>query len=1590
MFDLAKVVSNLTPAKINEKVTQAKKIATNVGTYFKNEGEKQAILDKYKGKGIQFVSAQDQEKLKALGVKPKTPENKPIYSGTTFSAPTGKEFKSETAEAVPSMAPLIKAGLDVANPFLKKKIEVKDVFQSIDKGKKVLGEVSQKLADESAKEKSAVDLYKQTFLEKVNKSPENMFTPKYGGWDGIMQLDIDAKNDFRALPEAEKQKFYKEAADQELKAFEESQKQKKEQFANEYAKFQEQLADPGGVRSNVFFPDSVIRKYAATPEEERENIIKEALVDIPTGGVRGFLDGMSFGIIGQFAPKSIERQDVFFKENKDLQNFNKGFEQVVNVVGQFVGGVPTYGAVAGKVGQALNKIPKVGTFLAKHPVFTSYVVQNLGEEMVEGSVRKATGQQYGVADFGLGMLMGAGMEGVGRLVSKNPLFKAIKPKEVVAKFEDGLSRAEAQKGTTLTNNEVKEVLFNTQLTPNLYGRDLFAEARLTHKTMRDANFMGRGRMTELKSGIQGAPTVKPELVEPELPKLPELKGGKEGMEGIDFPSKLPESSSGINVDEYVKANVAAKNKALEGKSKNLGSELVKEFKRKLIDSNAPIEDAIREAQKKYGFEVLPKNDVSYQIDRVLRAPTLAGQFMEDNGLAKVIKDVPDIDKLDQYLIAKHAATVEKAGIKTGRDLVKDQALIKALAVEYEPYAKVVTGYSQKILDYAVDTGLVSKKMADELKAKYPDYVPLNRVFSEDEKALMKPRGNGGSGVATLSKQTVVQKLKGSEREIESPIESLLGKTNDLFVQGEKNKAASIIGSWSKLPGLRDEIIPLRTEEQVSKKISLFEALKESKPLKSKLTQLVKTQGAWVKQLESEINTLNKEGLEAYLKRKPQPELIQPKSQLEIKRTMKEGTVVTDTGDKFKRPYLDKVELGIKGIELTKKQVKQIVNNFVNLEPEKIAAIKKKIGVRNDKLNLAIERLENLKDRLDELNDLRKTQFDETRALKDAETKGKSTISFLKNGIKEVYEVPKEIAEAAKGLDIETLNLVEKIVLRAPVRLFKLGTTALRPAFIGANLIKDQLTAFINSKNSLRTSILNPTNFTQSLFAAVKHDDLYKELVRMGGGGTSFDIGREQVKESVGRIRANKNIVSKIAYTVKHPSELLRTIENVVGRSEEVTRIQQYKGTLDSLIKQGRSLEDAKILAAKAAMENTANFFRSGQWGRIINTVAYLNSGIQGSRAFVRSAKRDLVGTGIKLTTTLFLPMATITAWALSDPQRKAAYEDIPDHEKENNFIIIPPNPVKDPVTGNWNVIKMPLPSGVGSFASPIRRVMEQAHGLDPIKFTEITNSLINGVSPVQLTDENGINITKIPATLIPQFLKPAIEVSTNKDFFTEAPIIPSSLEGLPPELQARENTSGSARAIGKVLNMSPLQVEKFVSGYGGGLSRELMNTVDKGLAAGGLIPPEQASGPDPFSAVGSKFTSARGGQELSNLYEAKDKANSEAKAKNFILKQDIDKFVKNKDKEGLKNYLETLDKDKFNYAKKYLTEKSTKKDDKLAEAKSELNAHEAIKYYGEDIDSALKSKDKQKILEMVTSLDSKTAQKGLLLYIAKRKQELGY
>jgi len=769
------------------------------------------------------------------------------------------------------------------------------------------------------------------------------------------------------------------------------------------------------------------------------------------------------------------------------------------------------------------------------------------------------------------------------------------------------------------------------------------------------------------------------------------------------------SSTADYLAELKKTRMLAEKGAKPGLGQQI-FDLVRDFKRKQIDSVSPIEDALHTAAKKGKYEILPSKDFSLQVDRVLRADNLAGQFLKDHGLVDVVKKVDDLDALDEYLIAKQAVRVKEFGIETGRNLKHDAQLIKDLAPQYEETAQQVTKYSQTLLDYVTDSGLISPKLAAHLKKKYPDYVPLNRIMDEIDNTVQ----GTSKAVASLSKQTVVQKLKGSDRVIQSPVKSLFEKTVDAVTQGEKNRAAQMLASYIDLPG----------------------------------------------------NPLG----------------------------------------------------------------------------------------------------------------LRKLGSGELAG-------GKNTISVLRNGVKEVYETADPmIADAAKNLGRQHLGFLGQL-FAVPVRAVKLTATGLNLPFVASNLSKDQMGAFIMSNRAASTSLLNPGNFMRAFWSALKHDDLYDEVVRNAAGGTSFDLMRNNVAPAIDKIRASRTAGGNIAYHVTHPGELLRAMEDIVGRSEELTRIQQFRGTKQALLKEGRTASDASLLAAKAARDNTVNFARFGDWGRVTNLIIpYLNAGVQGARLTVRNFAQRPVQTTAKTVVGVMTPLAGITYWNLSDPKRRQVYNDIQEFEKENNFIIVPDNPTKDE-KGRWNVIKIPLAQGLTGIASVQRRMIEASQGMDEVKFNEVAGQVIKTLTSIDVSDK-----WKVASTVTPQAFKPYLESTTNTNFFTGRPIVGRDLEGLPPEEQYyvgtkdKPGTSGTAIKVGQAMGVSPRHVENFIRTSFSGVGQQVLNTSDRILAGTGQISPNQIGGQDTADAISARFNKARGGAEADRIYKAGDEMDAEKKRRNRDIK----------------------------------------------------------------------------------------------------------
>ena len=759
---------------------------------------------------------------------------------------------------------------------------------------------------------------------------------------------------------------------------------------------------------------------------------------------------------------------------------------------------------------------------------------------------------------------------------------------------------------------------------------------------------------------------------------------------------IPKKPTGeVDVDTYVKQQTKLRESARGDKTiRTKTAEFLQNLENKMIDFTSPIQRRVNAAKKSDPLAMSTKDDIANNIDRVFNTPSITNAFIKEKGFAKAVQsiDEADLDAFDQYLTAKHAIDLDAKGIKTGRNVEADSALVAQLGPKFDNAAKEIQKFNEERLEYMVESGLISRELKDSLMEKHPNYVPFQRVFSEDE--LASRTEFSSSGVASLSKQSVVNKIVGSEREIESPLESLLELTEKAVRQGEKNKAALTLTSYADLPN---------------------------------------------------------------------------------------------------NPF------GLRKISKT------------------------------------------------------------TDAAPD-----KDTISVLRNGKKEIWEVDADVAKAAKALDVERMNILGKI-LAAPLRLARLGITGVNVPFVAANVVRDQMGAFIMSDKGLRSSIANPRIWLAGLGEAIGHGKLYDEMLSEGALMTSFDVVRDSVKPTLKGIMADKSRLSKAKYIAKNPSQWFRAVENAIGRSEEVTRMQQYLGNKQAALAEGATEAQARVIAARAARENSTNFARRGEWGTVMNnTILYLNAGIQGSRLLVRNLKNKPVKTSAKIATTLMLPAATITYWNLSDPKRKEAYEDIRDYEKKNNFIIVPPDPVKDE-DGRWNVIKIPLPPGVGQFTNFVRRPIEESQGLDEVQFAEAASNLLRTVSPTDLSNPM--------SSLTPQILKPSAQAYSNKNYFTGYPIVPKSMQDLPPEQQVKDTTSGTATDIANALGVSPIKTEQFINDTLGGIGPQILNAADR------ITGQEVVGGRSIPEGVLRRFTSAAGNkleaEQLDEIYSLRTEARGE-------------------------------------------------------------------------------------------------------------------
>jgi len=435
----------------------------------------------------------------------------------------------------------------------------------------------------------------------------------------------------------------------------------------------------------------------------------------------------------------------------------------------------------------------------------------------------------------------------------------------------------------------------------------------------------------------------------------------------------------------------------------------------------------------------------------------------------------------------------------------------------------------------------------------------------------------------------------------------------------------------------------------------------------------------------------------------------------------------------------------------------------------------------------------------------------------AKTGNTDTIGRFKNGVKELFVTDPEIANSITNMDKIALGALQKYAV-VPSRLLQAGATGFNLAFSVPNIIRDELSSLILSKNALATH--NPISIFQGIKEAIfkpsvnalargtklagkgenvwKPSKLYQEYLSKNMQMTTADLARE-LKTATRQSLEEFGIKGE---------NVLRKVEAINTASEKMGRFQNFYGTYKKALNSGLDEGLALDRAMQAARENSVDFSQRGEistFMRLFNP--YFNASVQGSRSLARALKERPVATSLKIGATLMLPVAGTTYYNLSDPKRAVAYARIPQYVRNNNLVF---------VMADGNYIKLPLPPGVSECAKPLRNLIESEYLGDRQSLLETARNLL--VDPFNPASSFG--------DVIPQAIRPVVENMANYSFFKGEPVIPKSLQDLPPGEQTYEKTAPLYKDLGNALGMSPLQVQNLITGYGAGGTEQLVNAVD--------------------------------------------------------------------------------------------------------------------------------------------------------------------
>lgn len=186
------------------------------------------------------------------------------------------------------------------------------------------------------------------------------------------------------------------------------------------------------------------------------------------------------------------------------------------------------------------------------------------------------------------------------------------------------------------------------------------------------------------------------------------------------------------------------------------------------------------------------------------------------GLKQVLEPIKgELKEFEKFAVAMRDVELLNRGIDTGTTLGEAQNIIASAPPQFRAALNQLHGYQSRILEYLKDSGVISDDAMNAMQAANRNYVPFHRMMDAPEP---------GTTTRNLKSWDPIKAIKGSDRDILSPIETIIRNTHKFIDLAEKNRVLNSLVDSADARGLSGLVSPAKrkthpihvTREEVEK------------------------------------------------------------------------------------------------------------------------------------------------------------------------------------------------------------------------------------------------------------------------------------------------------------------------------------------------------------------------------------------------------------------------------------------------------------------------------------------------------------------------------------------------------------------------------------------------------------------------------------------------------------------------------------------------------------------------------------------------------------------------------------------------------